>query len=871
MIEMSTFDSGTGSASDLSSAPSGRATLPAPSCFRINEPSVIYQTFEQEVVAVHLNTGSYHTLPGIAGEAFLLLGPAGSSAQEAAVKLAARYDATPLLIEQDLDIFISQLLEQKMIVAIETAPGYVANAAPAQPKDAEQTPQLAPYTAPRLESFSDLEGLVLIDPVHDVDTTGWPKVAPDTLIESTDGGPGESAHAVVLPLMRCRLSGPNVIFERFNTETVAMDLGTGAYHSLAGEAEEIFLLFPSEPTTWEIRDALAGKYLVEMPELEAALAEYLNQLVQEGLILLEKIEGEVTPRELQLTETPGETAERQPFHHPRIEAFAQPSFDGGFGEEMTFSHERPTPKEDPAEGTASPDPYTRRRYAVRSGDLVYSTAGGETVIADRDQGQYFKLNRAASDVFALLERRPDAGGIVAALGRRYAVREQDLRVALMILLWNLRKVGLVALEAAALEPAALEAGAPQESAPDVSGSAEAPTAELLPFTGFDVALHHDLAELLRPFNPTHGTRPAPKASFTRQFLMLLEAYFDEAASASNSSEESFEVAGEQLAIRCAGAGQTADLRRAFQHLKSTGPDARPGLTISAWNNGVVPVGPFLESTLARLYENWSILCGPRGEVLEFNCDEIAVIYHPGPDVLSVLDRANGKAFYLLRDDSPLPFWELSSPFRHILHPWFATRGLQYTHAGAVGTANGGVLLAGKGGSGKSTTSLLCASAGMLYVADDYCLTRASDGTVFSLYGTAKLKGTDDLERLPEMAGRSFNEDSFEHGGIGKGTFNLTELWPERMAPGFPVRAILLPTVTSKVDSSLEPCSPADALLALAPSTLAQLPFSDASDSHRLAALADKVPAYRLFLGSDLDQIPVLIAGLIDRLAGESAG
>jgi len=864
MIEMSTSDSGTGSPSDLAPTPSGAATLPAPSWFRINEPSVIYQTFEQEVVAVHLNTGSYHTLPGIAGEAFLLLGPAGSSAQEAALKLAARYHATPRLIEQDLDIFITELLEQKMIVAIDAPTGYAANAGPEDLT--APLPQLAPYTAPRLESFSDLEGLVLIDPVHDVDTAGWPKVAPDTLIDPADGGPEESASAVVLPLMRCRLSGPNVIFERFNTETVAMDLGTGAYHSLSGEAEEIFLLFPSEPTTWEIRDALAGKYLVEMQELEAALAEYLNQLVQEGLILLEKLEGEPPRRELQLTETPGETSERPPFQRPRIEAFAQPSFDGGFGEEMTFSHERSVTEENTAQGAGTPDPYTRRRYAIRSGDLVYSTAGGETVIADRDQGQYFKLNRAASDVFAVLQQRPDAGQIVAALERRYAVREQDLRVALMILLWNLRKVGLVALE-----PAALESSAPAESSPDASIGETASPAELLPFTGFDVALHHDLGELLRPFNPTHGTRPAPKASFTRQFLMLLEAYFEEAASASSSSEEFFEVAGEQLAIRCAGAGQTADLRRAFQHLKSNTRTGKPGLTISAWNNGVVPVGPFLESTLARLYENWSILCGPRGEVLEFNCDEIAVIYHPGPDVLSVLDRANGRAFYLLRDDSPLPFWELSSPFRHILHPWFATRGLQYTHAGAVGTAKGGVLLAGKGGSGKSTTSLLCASAGMLYVADDYCLTRASDGNVFSLYGTAKLKGTGDLERLPEMAGRSFNEDSFEHGGIGKGTFNLSEFWPERMASGFPVRAILLPTVISKVESSLEPCSPADALLALAPSTLAQLPFSDASDSLRLAALADKVPAYRLFLGSDLAQIPAQIEALIHRLAGESAG
>jgi len=819
--------------------PSG-VSKSAYACFRINEPNVIYQTFDQEVVAVQLNTGSYHTLPGIAGEAFLLFGATGSSPQAIAAKLAAKYDAPVSTIEQDVRTFISQLVDQLMVVAID-GPGV-----PPTPEPIEAESLRAPYTAPTLESFSDLDGLVLIDPVHDVGMAGWPNVAPATI----DEGDSDSTEPHALPLMRCRIAGPNVIFERFNTETVAMDLGTGAYHSLSGEAEDIFLLFPSEPTTWEIRNALAKKYIVEKAELEGALREYLNQLVQEGLIVLEKLDEEGTElRELELSdiEVP------RPFKRPTIEAFAQPSFDGAFGEDTTFSHEQPVSGQgmDAAERTS--EPYARRRYALRTGDLIFSTAGGETVVSDRDEGKYFKLNEAASDVFRLLERRPDVSEIVAALEQKYSVREQDLRVTLMILLWNLRKVGLVTLEkgdAAQSEP--IEPA--KQDAPETVGT--------LPFSGFDVAMHQDLKDLLRPFNAGFTPQAKPKVFHARQFLTLLEHDFEEAASASTCSEEVFHVAGESMTIRCAGGGQTADLCKAFQHLKSDKPSQDGGLTISAWNNGLVDAGPLLKSILVRLYENWSIMCGPRGELLDFDCEEVSAIYHPGPDVLSVLDRVNGKAFYLLRDDAALPFWELSSPFRHILHPWFSTRGLQYTHAGAVGGQNGGVLLAGKGGSGKSTTSLLCVSAGMLYAADDYCLTRPGDAQVFSLYNTAKLKGPEDLTRLPEMSGRSFNEDSFEHGGVGKGTFNLSGVWPERMAAGFPLRAILMPTVTGKVDSRLEPCSPAEALLALAPSTVAQLPFSGQEDCLRLAALADKVPAYRLYLGSDLAQIPALIGELL---------
>jgi hypothetical protein len=849
---LSTFDLDAEPSSGKDPVPPNSAGESARAYFRINEPSVIYQTFDQEVVAVHLNTGSYHTLPGIAGEVFLLIGPTGSCAQEMATELAARYEASASAIEQDLEIFFAQLLEQSMIVDI--------NAPTLSGTPVTQPPELqrAPYTAPKLESFSDLEGLVLIDPVHDVGAAGWPNVATEDLDETA----AESTETYVLPLMRCRIAGPNVIFERFALETVAMDLGTGAYHSLSGAAEDIFLLFPNEPTTWEIRNALEKKYAVETAELETALRTYLNQLVREGLVVLDQLDQldeEVAGRELQLSEMDG----GKPFQHPRLETFAQPSFDGSFGEEMTFSHENSVSAQgdSASEAIATPEPYAKRRYSIRSGDLIFSTAGGETVISDRDEGKYFKLNEPASDVFRLLAAKPNVSQVVSALRQKYAVREQDLRVSVMILLWNLRKVGLVTLER----------GNPSETAADEADvQVELEVAEPVPFRGFDVAMHRDLRDLLRPFNSSPNVDTKPKAFHARQFLMLLKHYFEEAASADGSSEEVFQVAGQSMTIRCTEGGQTADLRKAFQHLK-TGTENGNGLTISVWNNGSVPAGPFLESWFVRLYENWSLMCGPRGEILDFNCDEISAIYHPGPDVLSVLDRENGEAFYLLRDDAPLPFWELSSPFRHILHPWFDSRGLQYTHAGAVGGLNGGVLLAGKGGSGKSTTSLLCVSAGMLYVADDYCLTRPEDGQVFSLYNTAKLKGPEDLERLPEMSGRSFNEDSFEHGGVGKGTFNLSELWPERMAAAFPLRAILLPTVTDKVESSLEPCSQGDALLALAPSTVAQLPFSGEADCTRLAALADKVPAYRLCLGSDLGLIPVLISALISTLTGEPEG
>ena len=35
------------------------------------------------------------------------------------------------------------------------------------------------YESPIVESFDDLETLLLIDPIHEVDDAGWPLPAPD--------------------------------------------------------------------------------------------------------------------------------------------------------------------------------------------------------------------------------------------------------------------------------------------------------------------------------------------------------------------------------------------------------------------------------------------------------------------------------------------------------------------------------------------------------------------------------------------------------------------------------------------------------------------------------------------------------------------
>jgi hypothetical protein len=768
--------------------------------FRINEPNVVFEAFDDEVVVIHLASGAYHSLRGTAAQVMQQLAAGASSSSDIASHLSELYDAPPTSIEQDLAGFLSGLADASIIVAARNG------GTSATSQTIKSSGHRAPYQPPVMESFHDLEQLVLLDPVHDVSAAGWPK-------------PREAADAELL-LQRCRIAGPSIIFERFDTETVAMDMGTGTFHSLKGAAEAIFLLLRQEPTTWEIRDALTDHYGIAPTALESDLAAYLDELEGSRLIVREPIADAPPSRGLKL-EPADPSAE---YLRPAMESFQHTSMD--------------SPSLHPSFHEAASDPFLRLPYVVRSNDLLYSSASKEIVVADRLQGNYLKLNGPASDVFRMLLDGSDIDTMARALQARYDAQPGSLRVPLMVLLAQLKMLGVV-------KPG---------STPAVYQEAESDPR--LPFHGFEVAAYADLVNSLQPFNPG-APEPVPaRLTGVRRALQVLKEDFEEAGRVAGVEESFYCIGGRSIRILGTRGGHIADLTRAFQHLRVE--HRRPDLTIHIWHGGIASRDPLLEMSLSQLHDHWQRHCGPRGEMLHLHTLPVSALYHPGPDALSVVDTEAGEGFYLCRTPDPLPSWEYGSPFRNIFHPWFASIGLQYTHAGAVGGPRGGVLLAGKGGSGKSTTAMLCAAAGMSYASDDYCLTDAETRQAFSLYNTAKLTGHDDLNRIPEARGHSFNRDGFEHGGTEKATYTLSDIWPGRLVTSLPLQAIVLPVVTGQAMSRLEPCSAGEAQLALTPSTVGQLHVAGNDDCDRLARLAMQLPAFRLHLGTELDRIPELL-------------
>jgi hypothetical protein len=127
---------------------------------KIHQPKVSHQCIDGEVVVINLENGSYYSLLDLAARLWELIA-AGWSRAELLELVGATY---PDEHARELTAaFIDELVSE----------GLVSEAA-----DAEKLPTtiaLPPaFAAPQLETFTDLQELLMLDPIHEVDAAGWP-------------------------------------------------------------------------------------------------------------------------------------------------------------------------------------------------------------------------------------------------------------------------------------------------------------------------------------------------------------------------------------------------------------------------------------------------------------------------------------------------------------------------------------------------------------------------------------------------------------------------------------------------------------------------------------------------------------------------
>jgi hypothetical protein len=300
-------------------------------------------------------------------------------------------------------------------------------------------------------------------------------------------------------------------------------------------------------------------------------------------------------------------------------------------------------------------------------------------------------------------------------------------------------------------------------------------------------------------------------------------------------------AGRPVRLRAVGAALAEQARRPFVHL--AGGEDEPVLSLDLWDGRATgvgcPVAPAEES---------------RAHVLD---GDGRWVRHLDLRSVTDYDRATGRVVGWRADEHSNPSEGRAKPLPVILPLWYLDQAVYFGHAALVARDSAGVLLAGRGGSGKSTASLACAAAGLEFLGDDQAGLEQTGPESFVGHSLWSVAGThtEHLRRNPELTCDA--ERTLQDGD--KTLLFLAEGSRARLAASVPIKAIVLPRPSGGESSRLVPATAPEALLAIAPTSVMGLGVLGGRWGFDLLdRLVRSVPAFRLEAGSHL---PDLVRGV----------
>ncbi|MGB8354528.1 MAG: hypothetical protein WCD79_11610 [Chthoniobacteraceae bacterium] len=328
--------------------------------------------------------------------------------------------------------------------------------------------------------------------------------------------------------------------------------------------------------------------------------------------------------------------------------------------------------------------------------------------------------------------------------------------------------------------------------------------------------------------------------------------FEEAAAGGAEVAHRIRIGGYIFRLRYASRMMESVTFPALEHLAVPHNHAQPDdFTFHIWDSASTSVQP--PPPPAPLRENVQ-----KGEVRELTSGRFLGHISHVSGAVSFFDNVSRTAIFWMADAAAITGHERAAPFLQIFQWCFLASGRQVTHAAAIGLPGAGALLAGRSGSGKSTTAALAHEAGLLHLADDYCVLGDDPPCVYRFYRSAKLHphslAMGALARLPRDPRWMVDE---------KNVLLLEHCTPASL----PLKLFLLPRVTGGHETTARPATPAEALRALAPSTLFQLPSASMESLAFLGRIARRLPVFHLDLGTDPESVTSCVRRLLEGAAG----
>lgn len=140
--------------------------------FKVNS-DVVFESFEDETVLINLENGNYYSVNGVGSDIWSLLRE-GFELKKIIQEIKSKYHSSQNEIEDSVRQFISDLCKEGLIVPFEENSQKQKSQNKKINSESPLKAEDLPFDSPKLNKYTDMQELLLLDPIHDVDETGWP-------------------------------------------------------------------------------------------------------------------------------------------------------------------------------------------------------------------------------------------------------------------------------------------------------------------------------------------------------------------------------------------------------------------------------------------------------------------------------------------------------------------------------------------------------------------------------------------------------------------------------------------------------------------------------------------------------------------------
>lgn len=134
-------------------------------CLKINDQKVVSETVSGETIVINLETGTYYSLNETAS--FLWDNIMRKIRIDDLINLCERaYKDDSESVANSVRAFVEEMISEQLVSESDEEPGAFLS----------EVATLKPFVPPKFEIYSDMQEMLLADPIHDVDATGWPKL-----------------------------------------------------------------------------------------------------------------------------------------------------------------------------------------------------------------------------------------------------------------------------------------------------------------------------------------------------------------------------------------------------------------------------------------------------------------------------------------------------------------------------------------------------------------------------------------------------------------------------------------------------------------------------------------------------------------------